>query len=202
MWSRAATTLILAYALYHRNRRLATTLLVWLVLDPAAFHPPETTDAWTTRGVLAEREEAGSGQRNDGTGVAEPAQPPERPRMAYLGWAALRRRPAHTVPATALVMGLNLLWIDETIELTGVEPGEPMPAFCAADPRPTERQEIISTRFMRHAPLSPSGARPLRRNGSWVVSVRRPDRHEVDHSVDDRWITDHRHVNQRTVGML
>lgn len=128
-WSRAATTPALVYAAYSRNWRLAAFLLLWLVVNPAAFPPPETTDAWMTRGVLAEREWLRAGNGTVGPTWPNVLNLLNLPTTAYLGWATLRRRPVHALLATALLAGLKLLWIDEIIDRTGVRPGEPMPAF-------------------------------------------------------------------------
>lgn len=128
-WSRAATTPILVFALYRRDWRLTGAALCWLLVNPVAFSPPETADAWMTRGVLAEREWLRQGNGTVGlswpnvlnlvSGVATP----------YVGWATLRRRPIHAVVATALLMGAKLWWIDEIVELTGVDDLDSMPEF-------------------------------------------------------------------------
>ncbi|MFC6732544.1 DUF6653 family protein [Haladaptatus sp. DYSN1] len=126
-WSRAATTPVLVYALYHRKWRLVATALVWLVVNPAAFPVPETTDAWMTRGVLAEREWLRDSNGTVGLSWPNLLNLLNAPVTAYVGWATLKRRPVHAVVATALLMALKLLWIREIIGLTGVEPGEKFP---------------------------------------------------------------------------
>lgn len=126
-WTRAATTPVLVYALYHRKWRLLATLAVWLVVNPAAFPAPETTDAWMTRGVLAERAWLDEGNGTVGLSWPNVLNLLNTPATAYLGWATLKRRPVHAVVATVLVMGLKLLWIREIIGLTGVEPGKEFP---------------------------------------------------------------------------
>ncbi|WP_255149740.1 DUF6653 family protein [Halorarius halobius] len=117
-WSRAATTPVLVYALYHRNWRLLAAGLVWLVVNPAAFPPPERDDAWMTRGVRAERAWLDAGHGTVGADWPNVLNLLNVPVTAYLGWATLRRRPVHTVVATALLMGLKLLWIREIIDRT------------------------------------------------------------------------------------
>lgn len=123
-WSRAATTPVIVYALYHRDWRLVAASLVWLLVNPAAFSAPETTDAWMTRGVLAEREWLETGHGSVGTSWPKVLNLLNVPVTLYVGWATFRRRPVHTVVATALLMGLKLLWIHELIDLTDVGDAE------------------------------------------------------------------------------
>ncbi|MFC6838210.1 DUF6653 family protein [Halomarina ordinaria] len=120
-WSRAATTPLLVYALYSRNRRLLAATLGWLVVNPAAFPPPTNTDAWMTRGVLAERAWLRAGNGTVGVDWPNVLNLLNVPVTAWVGWAALRRRPVHTVVATALLMGLKMLWIDEIIQRTDAD---------------------------------------------------------------------------------
>lgn len=126
-WSRAATTPVVVYALYTRNWRLFGVLVCWILVNPVAFRPPETTDAWMTRGVLAEREWIGAGNGTVGTDWPNVLNLLNTPATAYLGWATLRKRPLHAILATVLVIGLKLWWITAIIGETGVQPGEPMP---------------------------------------------------------------------------
>jgi hypothetical protein len=128
-WTRVATTPVVVYALYHRNWRLVALLAVWVVLNPVAFPPPHTTDAWMTRGVLAEREWIAAGNRTVGLSWPNVLNLLNLPTTAYLGWATLRRRPVHTVVATTMLMTFKLWWVAEIVEETGVEAGEPMPEF-------------------------------------------------------------------------
>jgi hypothetical protein len=120
-WSRAATTPVLVYALYRRDWRLVTASLVWLIANPAAFPPPETADAWMTRGVLAERAWLQAGNGTIGTSWPNVLNLLNVPATLYVGWATLRRRPVHAVVSTTLLIGLKLLWMREIIDLTGVD---------------------------------------------------------------------------------
>ncbi|MFC7047346.1 DUF6653 family protein [Halobacteriaceae archaeon GCM10025711] len=124
-WSRAATTPVLVYAIYRRNWRLLAAGLVWLVVNPAAFSPPDDADAWMTRGVLAERAWLQAGNGTMGAEWPNVLNLLNVPVTAYVGWAAFRRRPVHAVVATALLMGLKLLWINEIIDRTGVGEANP-----------------------------------------------------------------------------
>lgn len=126
-WTRAATTPMLVYALYQRNWRLVAGLVVWLLINPAAFPAPKTTDAWMTRGVLAEREWLAQGNGTVGLAWPNVLNLVNVPATAYLGWATLRRRPVHAVVATGLVMAFKLAWMAKIINLTGIAPGEPFP---------------------------------------------------------------------------
>ena len=120
-WSRAATTPALVYALYRRDWRLVATSLVWLVVNPAAFSPPETADAWMTRGVLAERAWLRADNGTVGTSWPNVLNLLNVPATLYVGWSTFRRRPVHTAVSTGLLMGLKLLWMREIIDLTGVD---------------------------------------------------------------------------------
>jgi hypothetical protein len=112
---------VLVYALYRRDWRLVTASLVWLIANPAAFPPPETADAWMTRGVLAERAWLQAGNGTIGTSWPNVLNLLNVPATLYVGWATLRRRPVHAVVSTTLLIGLKLLWMREIIDLTGVD---------------------------------------------------------------------------------
>lgn len=114
-WTRAATTPVLVYALYRRDWRLLAAAIGWLVVNPAAFPAPTDDEAWMTRGVLAEREWLRRGNGTFGTSWPNVLNLLNLPVTLYVGWATLRRRPLHAVVATALLMALKLLWIDELI---------------------------------------------------------------------------------------
>lgn len=119
-WSRVVLLPLFAYGLYHRDRRVLATALVWTVLNPVAFPPPEDADAWMTRGVLAEQAWLADGNPTVGVGWPNVLNLLSGAGSAYLAWAALRRRPYHTVLATLIVAGAKLCWIDELVELTGI----------------------------------------------------------------------------------
>ena len=53
-WSRVFVLPVVLYAVYHRSWRLAVTAVVFTAINPLLFSPPESTDAWMTRVVLAE----------------------------------------------------------------------------------------------------------------------------------------------------
>ena len=54
-WSRTTLMPALLFAVYHRRWRLAGAMLVFTLVNPVLFSPPENDDAWMTRVVLAER---------------------------------------------------------------------------------------------------------------------------------------------------
>ncbi len=54
-WSRVAVLPVLLYAVFRRKPRLALAAIVFAVLNPVLFSPPEDEEAWMTRVVLAER---------------------------------------------------------------------------------------------------------------------------------------------------
>ncbi len=111
-WSRVPTGPALVYAVYSRNWRLLAAVLGWTVLNPVAFPPPDTEDAWMTRVVLAERwwvREEG----NSTVGLSYPnvCNAAGGLAFAYALAAAWRRRPAGTAVATVLATGLKLWWV-------------------------------------------------------------------------------------------
>lgn len=117
-WTRVAVTPVLVYAFYHRNWRLLAAAVVWTVVNPVAFPPPKTDDAWMTRGVRAEEAWLEAGNGTVGTSWPNVLNIVNVPATTYLGWATLRKRPVHAVVATTLVLGLKLLWMREIIERT------------------------------------------------------------------------------------
>lgn len=111
-WTRVPTGPVIVYAVYRRDWRLLAAALVWTVLNPFLFPPPETEEAWMTRAVLAERwwiRERGNPTLgldypnvcNAGSALA----------AAYALAAAWRRRPAGTALGSALMVGLKLWWL-------------------------------------------------------------------------------------------
>jgi len=134
-WTRAATTPVLVYALYRRDWRLVAAALGWIVVNPVAFPPPERTDAWMTRGVLAEREWLRQGNGTVGFSWPNVINLLNAPTTLYVGWATFRRRPLHAVVGTTLLMALKLRWMDEIIDRTGVRGlDEPFDAWLADHP--------------------------------------------------------------------
>jgi hypothetical protein len=111
-WSRLPTGPLLIYAVYRRDIRLLVATLVWAAVNPVLFSPPETEEAWMTRGVLAERWWV----REEGNGTVGLTYPNVCNTVGGLAFAAAlvaawRRRPAGTAVATALSSGLKLWWI-------------------------------------------------------------------------------------------
>ncbi|WP_255196071.1 DUF6653 family protein [Halorarius litoreus] len=119
-WTRVAVTPVIVYALYQRNWRLLVAAVVWTVVNPVAFPPPNDDSAWMTRGVRAEEAWLAAGNGTVGTSWPNVLNLLNAPATAYLGWATIRRRPVHAIVATVLVMGFKLLWINEIIERTDV----------------------------------------------------------------------------------
>ncbi|MFB6311086.1 MAG: DUF6653 family protein [Salinirussus sp.] len=54
-WTRVPTGAVIVLAVYRRQWRVLGAALLWTLLNPFLFPPPETDDAWMTRAVLAER---------------------------------------------------------------------------------------------------------------------------------------------------
>lgn len=125
-WSRVPTGAVIVYAVYHRDWRLLFAAILWAAINPFLFSPPETDEAWMTRGVLAERwwvREEGNGTLglsypnvcNTGSAIA----------FLYALIAAWRRRPVGAALGTVLASGLKLWWVGVLVRRYDALEGEP-----------------------------------------------------------------------------
>jgi hypothetical protein len=118
-WSRHANpwsvwTLVVAYptlvlALYRRNRPLLAGTLVFVVVNPLVFAPPETDDAWATRVVLGERVWLERKSLFSADALFATASAPV---YLFTLRAAVERRPIRTAVGTVASMALMLLFFD------------------------------------------------------------------------------------------
>jgi hypothetical protein len=111
-WTRVPTGAVIVYAVYRRDPWLLVAALCWAAINPFLFSPPETDDAWMTRGVLAERWWVR--KRGNGTvGLSYPNVCNTGSALAfgYALLAAWRRRPAGAAIGAVLGSGLKLWWI-------------------------------------------------------------------------------------------
>jgi hypothetical protein len=108
----------LLYAVYTRDRRLFLATLVFTVVNPVLFPPPETTDSWLSRIVLAEREWLREGNGTMGLGYPNVLNLLNAPATLVALWAAWRRKPGVTVAACVAAMGLKLWWVDAVVRRT------------------------------------------------------------------------------------
>ena len=111
-WSRTILMPALLFAVYHREWRLAGAALLFTVVNPVLFSPPENDDAWMTRVVLAER----WWTREKQAGVFDRTHPNglnllNVPVSVYAFVAAYRRRPVHAGVAGVLSMGLKFWYV-------------------------------------------------------------------------------------------
>lgn len=111
-WSRAVTLPAVLYAIYHRNWRFLAAAVVFVVLNPLLFSPPETDDPWMTRVVLAER----WWTDEMGRGVLDLSYPNvlnvlNVPISAYALLSAYRRRPIRTTLAGGASIGLKFWFV-------------------------------------------------------------------------------------------
>ena len=111
-WSRVPTGPVIVYAIYRRDCRLLAAALVWTVLNPVLFSPPETDDAWMTRAVLAERWWIDDEQRPTiGLDYPNVCNAVGASAFGYALYAAWRRRPTAAAAATALGVALKFWWL-------------------------------------------------------------------------------------------
>jgi hypothetical protein len=119
-------------AIYRRSARLLAATLAFAVLNPVLFPPPDRTDSYLSRIVLAEREWLAAG--NDTMGLSYPnvLNLLNVPATLYAVVSAVRRDRRGTVLGTAAAMGLKLWWVDAVVRRTGVT-GEGPAAEAAND---------------------------------------------------------------------
>jgi len=116
-WTRVPSGAVLVYAVHRRNWRLLGAALAWTALNPFLFPPPETGDAWMTRGVLAERWWVRE-KRNRTVGLGYPnvCNTAGSLGVLYALYAAWRQAPrAATLGVVASVV-LKLWWLRVLME--------------------------------------------------------------------------------------
>lgn len=107
-WSRTVVLPLLVYAVGERRWRLVVATLVFAVVNPVLFAPPENTEAWMTKVVLAERywrtHDADVGSLNVLNLVNVPV-------TLYALVAAYRRDTGGATVATSLSMTLKFAFV-------------------------------------------------------------------------------------------
>lgn len=110
-WSRVPLGAVIVYAVYHRNWRVLGAALVWTVVNPFVFSPPETDEAWMTRGVLAEqwwiREQ---GNQTVGLDYPNICNTLGAIGFLYALYAAWRQSPKGATLGVVTSVGLKLWW--------------------------------------------------------------------------------------------
>ncbi|WP_372912124.1 DUF6653 family protein [Salinigranum sp.] len=110
--SRFLTMPALLYAVYTRDGRLLLATLGFAVVNPVAFPPPERTNSWLSRVVLAEREWLGEGRGTMGLDYPNVLNLLNVPATLLALWAAWRQRPVATVGVCLVAMTLKVWWVD------------------------------------------------------------------------------------------
>ena len=115
-WSRTVLLPVLLYAVYDRNWRLAAAAIVFTVVNPVLFSPPDDDSAWMTRVVLAERwwtrerrSRIFDGSYPNGLNLCNV------PVSVYAFLAAYRRRPVRAAVAGAASMALKFWYVAELV---------------------------------------------------------------------------------------
>ena len=114
-WSagtRFLTMPALLYAIYTRDRRLFAATVAFVVFNPVLFPPPDKTDSWLSRIVLAEREWLSQGKGTMGLDYPNVLNLLNVPATLLAFWAAWKRKPVATVVAGAGAMALKIWWVD------------------------------------------------------------------------------------------
>lgn len=109
-WSRLLIMPALLAAIYHREWRLAAAAIGYAVVNPVLFSPPQETDAWMTRVVLAERWWT---QEHNVFGLTYPniLNVCNLGATAYAVAAAVRKQPVRTAAAGVASMLLKLWYV-------------------------------------------------------------------------------------------
>ena len=115
-WSRTVLLPALLYAVYDRNWRLAAAAIVFTVVNPVLFSPPDDDSAWMSRVVLAER----WWTRERRSRIFDGSYPNglnlyNVPVSVYAFLAAYRRRPVRAAVAGAASMALKFWYVAELV---------------------------------------------------------------------------------------
>ena len=106
---------LLLACIYHRNWRGLALTLVFVLVNPVPFSPPEDDSAWMTSVVYDERlwtqEDHGHLSYPEILNVCNGVA------TAYAIYAAVEQRPAETALATALSMTLKFWFVAEMVHL-------------------------------------------------------------------------------------
>ncbi|PSP84461.1 hypothetical protein BRC96_04865 [Halobacteriales archaeon QS_6_64_34] len=115
-WTRVPGGAVLVLAIYRRDPRLLAATLVWILVNPLLFSPPDDEEAWMTRAVLAERWWLRQDNRTVGLGYPNVCNTVAATGFLLALVAAWRRRPAGMAVGTALSVGLKLWWLRELLK--------------------------------------------------------------------------------------
>lgn len=117
VWTRIPIAPASAYAIYRRKWRLLVLALLWGVVNPIFFSPPEDDEAWMTRAVLAQQWWV----REEGNGVLGVSKPNILSTAGvltgiYTLYAAWHQRPLKTALGTLLTVVLNFWWLRHLVD--------------------------------------------------------------------------------------
>ncbi|MDS0292989.1 DUF6653 family protein [Halogeometricum luteum] len=107
-------------AVYRRDRRLLLATLAFVAVNPVLFPPPERTDSYLSRIVLAEREWLREDGGTMGTDYPNVLNVLNAAATLYALVSALRRDRRGTVLGTLCAMAFKLWWVDAVVRETGV----------------------------------------------------------------------------------
>ena len=124
-WSRVLILPLLLYSVYHRRWRLTAATVVFTIVNPVLFSPPEDDDAWMTRVVLAER----WWSEDRGESVLSASYPQvlnllNVPVSGYAFISAYRKNPIRTVLCGLAAMVLKFWYVGALVRRYDAETGE------------------------------------------------------------------------------
>lgn len=114
-WSRVASMPLLMACIYRRNWRGLALTLLFVLVNPVLFSPPEDDSAWMTRVVYGER--LWTQETHGHFGYPEILNVCNGMAALYALYAAIKQRPAETALATALSMALKFWFVAEMAHL-------------------------------------------------------------------------------------
>lgn len=114
-WSRTILLPAILYAIYHRNWRVAVAAVIFTIVNPLLFAPPEDNDAWMTRAVLAERWWKDEGRGFIGLSYPNVLTVVNIPTTIYALVAAYRRQPVRSALAGVVSMSLKFWYVAELV---------------------------------------------------------------------------------------
>ncbi|WP_137290369.1 DUF6653 family protein [Natronorubrum halophilum] len=114
-WSRTILLPAILYAIYYRNWKVAVAAVIFTVINPLLFDPPEDNDAWMTRVVLAEQWWKEESRGFIGLSYPNVLTVVNIPTTIYAIVAAYRKKPVQLALAGGASMFLKFWYVAELV---------------------------------------------------------------------------------------